>query len=181
MISTPGRNAREAEVVLPEELAAILIPGRPLEVPDQVDTLPDPHDEYGYRLHSRRSHLRAHHRLLVYPSRDITYRRLRVQIPMVERIFDPFRTHWSQDHIGRIEITRHFKPDKKLDRAMHTRQRDIKHRDRATRDHSRFGDLGLVSHRNKQFSPGMYGALKSGDPRLVADSAIALWNALGKP
>lgn len=169
------RTARNARILLPGELLDYL-DGRDLELPPLPGDLPDPHRFVQGDVASWRGHERAHHRLLLAGPGPFRSRPevAEVSIPVVGRDFDPFLTQWTQDVRG-VRVVHHFAAEAKLSAWMHRRMDDWKHHSRREFDSSRAGALAAIGYRSRLL-PALFPALRSGDPLLAADTAIALWN-----
>ena len=166
---------RRGEVILPTNFPIVTEP----ELPSVIPTLPDPHEFRNRILHSWRSHARAHHRIHLYEPRfRQRYRRYQVTIPRESREFDPFVLTWKRDARG-IHILDHYQPDRKVSFWMNKRQRDWKHKDRTDADHSRAGALRTINYRNPDYD-SLYGAFSTGNPEIVADTAIVLNHIIGQ-
>jgi len=152
-----------------------------LDIPEDIQYPGDldmPHDRwYTGAVHSRRAHDRAHQRIEVYEPARPVYETRTVMIPIRDRDFSPFRSHWRRHHRHAV-LTHHFHPDAKVDRDMNRRQRDYKHGARKDPDSSRADALRLVHPSHPEYGRWMYGALRSDDPGIAADTMLVAWNVL---
>ncbi len=165
--------ARRGTVIVPRNYPIM----RHLELPQELELpteLPEPHEYRVGAMYSVRRHERAHHRMVLTPVR-MDYERREVLIPIEEREFAPFVTQWKKRG-QEWHITHHHDPSRKVDRWMNKRMRDWKDPRREDPDHSRANALQLVSYRNPNYASGMYAALNSGNPRIVGDTALYLFN-----
>ena len=106
------------------------------------------------------------------------YRERRVWIAVTYRPIRSFATSWSEfvyaDRSHGIQLTFQNAPDVQVDTEMNRRQRDWKHAFRQDED-SRADAIRAINYRNPLLRLGMYGALRSGDPGLAADTAIVVY------
>lgn len=160
---------RKARVLVPEEFE---IP-RVLDLPPLPPMLPAVH-QIATRQHvSIRSTPRAHWRVYL-PDRPLRAVWRTIHIPKTRRQFEPFQSHWQMTPNG-IIVVNHARPLAKVDQAMNQRHRDYKHSTRQDSDDSRanaFASLSPRSPRWRMLTP----ALKTGDVRVAADTALVLGN-----
>lgn len=161
-------STRKARVILPETIAdryskyVVLYP--PYE-------FPEPHRTVYNGVTSEVK--RRHHRIYVpqEPYRNTVGVEKIVEIPIVEREFEPFQSSYQfQDG---FYILHRRDPAPQVDRQMNRRQRDWKHHSRGTRDDSRADAFRMIHPKNPHFGSIAFTALSTGSVGMAADSFLA--------